>query len=235
VSAPGPLHGQAAVTSTGLLALVGGGEWQEGCSFDAELLVASGGHEVVVLPTAAAYEHPERAVAAATSWFDSLGAKVRGLMVLARPDAEDEAMAAAVREARFVYLSGGSPLHLRSVLKDSKVWHALESAWQDGAVVAGSSAGAMVLCDPMVDPRGGAFTLGLGMVEQVAVIPHADTWSPEKAHRTVQLAAGGVRLATIDEQTALLRDPDGTWRVAGAGGVEVYVDGRPVGVAALAG
>ena len=51
--------------SPGILALVGGGEWTEGCSFDAELLAASGGTEVLVLPTAAAYEKPERVVVAA--------------------------------------------------------------------------------------------------------------------------------------------------------------------------
>jgi cyanophycinase len=219
----------------GPLALVGGAEWREGCTFDAELLAASGGREVLVLPTAAAYEHPAHAVETATRHFEALGGRVRGLMVLARPDAEDDATAAAVRDGRFIYLGGGSALHLRSVLKDSRVWHALESAWQGGAVLAGSSAGAMVLCDPMVDPRGGAFTLGLGLIEQLSVLPHADTWSPEKAHRTVQLASGGVRVVAIDEQTALIREPEGTWRVAGAGRVEVFVDGKPAGLEVLGG
>jgi cyanophycinase len=219
----------------GLLALVGGAEWHEGCSFDAELVAASGDAEVLVLPTAAAYEHPDRAVEWASRYFEPLGARVRGLMVLARPDAENDEMATAVSGARFIYLAGGSPLHLRSVLKDSHVWRALEAAWHDGAVVAGSSAGAMALCDPMVDPRGGAFTLGLGLIEQLAVIPHANTWSHEKAHRTVQLAAEGLRIAAIDEQTALLRDPDGTWRAAGAGEVQIYVGGRPAPLEALAG
>jgi len=37
---------------------------------------------------------------------------------------------------------------------------ALLDTWRRGAVVAGSSAGAMVLTDPMVDPRGGALTVG---------------------------------------------------------------------------
>ncbi len=46
--------------AVGPLAFVGGDEWTEGCDFDAELLAASGGTEVLVLPTAAAYEHPER-------------------------------------------------------------------------------------------------------------------------------------------------------------------------------
>jgi cyanophycinase len=217
----------------GPLALVGGAEWREQCTFDAALLAASGGDEVVVLPTAAAYEHPERAVAAASRHFEGLGGKVRGLMVVGRTDAEDAGMAAVVRAARFIYLGGGSPLHLRSVLKDSKVWQALEEAWHEGAVVAGSSAGAMALCDPMIDPRGGALTLGLGLIEQVAVLPHANTWSPEKAHRTFSLAAGGLRIAAIDEQTALIRDPDGAWRAEGAGDVRVFVDGRPASLEAL--
>ena len=218
---------------SGVLALVGGGEWGEQCSFDRALLEASGDGEVLVLPTAAAYEHPERAVESAERYFEKLGAKARGLMVLNRRDAEDEQCAAAVRKARFLYLSGGSPMHLRSVLKDSPVWHALVAAWNDGAVLAGSSAGAMVLCDPMVDPRGGAFTLGLALVAQVAVIPHHDTWSEEKARRTIKLAPAGLPVVAIDEQTALLRDPDGKWSVEGAGRVVVFCDGKQAGLEAL--
>ncbi len=218
---------------SGPLALVGGAEWTPDCTFDTELWEASGQAEVLVLPTAAAYEHPERAVDTATRWFASFGAHATGLMVLSRRDADDRAAADRVRAARFIYLGGGSPLHLRSVLKDSPVWAALVEAWRNGAVVAGSSAGAMVLCDPMVDPRGGALTLGLGLVGQLAVLPHYDTWSKEKAHRTVKLATGHLRIAAVDEATALIRDPDGSWRTAGAGGVMVYVDGQPAGLEAL--
>ena len=218
----------------GTIALVGGAEWQEGCSFDAELLAQAGG-EVLVLPTAAAYEHPDRAVATAERWFSSIGGRARGLMVLGRPDAEQEANAAALRSSPFVYLGGGSPLHLRSVLKDSLVWDALLDAWHGGAIVAGSSAGAMVLTDPMVDPRGGAFTIGLGLVEQLAVIPHAATWSHEKVDRTLALAPAGLPVARIEERTALVRDPDGRWRIAGAGGVTVLVDGREADLRALPG
>jgi cyanophycinase len=217
----------------GPLALVGGGEWREGCTFDRDLLAASGGEEVLVLPTAAAYEHPERAVDTAEQWFSGLGAKVRGLMVLARPDAESEANAAAIRDARFIYLSGGSPLHLRSVLKDSATWEALCAAWQGGAVLAGSSAGAMALCDPMVDPRGGAFTLGLGMVAQVAVVPHADAWSPEKWHRTISLAPPDLPVVGIDERTALVLHPHEGWTAHGAGAVRVWLNGAAAGLDVL--
>ncbi len=223
----------------GLLALVGGGEWQDGCSFDAELLAHSGGEDVLVLPTAAAYEHPEHLVMKAGEWFAALGARVEGLMVLSRPDAEDEGAAEVMRRARFVYLAGSSPLHVRSVLKSSKVWDALLAAWDDGAVVAGSSGAAMALTDPMVDARGGGLTIGLGLLTGVAVVPHfGDTREDghgEKMHRAVLLAPAGTPVVGVPERTALIREPDGTWRASGAQPVAVFLDGAraEAGLAAL--
>ncbi len=219
------------MSTKGLLALVGGSEWQEGCTFDAELLAASGGTKVLVLPTAAAYEHPERRVMRAAEWFGELGAEVEGLMVLSRADAEDQGAADLVAGAAFVYLSGGSPLHLRSVLKGSKVFEALRAAWEGGAVVAGSGAGAMVLTDPMVDPRGGALTVGLGLVDQLAVVGHLgdghDDAHGEKLHRSVALAPKDLPVVGIPPRTALLRAADGTWRSSGQGEVAVFVNQAP--------
>ena len=218
----------------GELALVGGAEWTPGCEeIDRGLLERSGTRDVVVLPTAAAYWHPDKAIETAASYFAGLGATVKACMVLRRADAEDREHAGAVRAARFLYLAGGSVLHLRSVLKSSPVWEALVEAWGAGAVLAGSSAGAMVLGDAMVDPRGGALTLGLGLLPQLAVLPHADEWSEEKTHRTVRLASGGLRIAAIDERTALLRAPDGRWYKRGPGNVTIWLDGKQVGLEAL--
>jgi cyanophycinase len=222
----------------GLLALVGGSEWTEGCTFDAGLLAASGGSEVVVLPTAAAYQHPERVVLGAAEWFAPLGGQVQGLMVLDRASANDPGMAAVVRAARFLYLAGGSPLHLRSVLKGSATLDALREAWRSGAVVAGSAAGAMVLTDPMVDPRGGALTVGLGLVDQLAVVPHfgdgTDDVHGQKLQRTVALAPDGLPVVGLPERTALLRDSDGTWRHEGAAPPVVFLNGaRTTGLEAL--
>lgn len=219
----------------GHLALVGGAAFSDGCSFDRALLGASGADEVLVLPTGAAYEHPGRVVDQATGWFGAMGAKVRGLDVLSRPDALDAGNAEAVRNARFVYLTGGSPMHLRSVLKDSAVWDALVAAWQAGASVAGDFGGAQVLCDPMVDPRGGAFTLGLGMVANVAVIPRHEHWSEDAAHRTRKLSPADLVIVGIDERTALIRDPSGNWTATGAGEVAVFKGGAPADLTALPG
>ena len=218
-------------TTPGPLAFVGGGEWREGCTFDADLLAASGGSHVLVLPTAGAYEHPERLVARAAEWFGPLGADVEGLMVVTRSEAGDQEAAAVVRRSRFVYLAGSSPMHLRSVLKGSLVWDALVAVWREGAVVAASSGAATALVDPMVDTRGGGLTIGLGLVDGLAVVPHvgdpAEDEHGEKLHRSVLLAPPTVPLVGVPERTAVIRDPDGTWRSAGAGEVVVYRGGAP--------
>jgi len=218
------------MTTNGLLALVGGFEWTKGCTFDATLLEASGGKDVVVLPTAAAYQHPERVVLQAAEWFAPLGGQVEGLMVVDRTSANDPGMAAVVRRARFVYLAGGSPLHLKSVLKGSATFDALRQAWTSGAVVAGSAAGAMVLTDPMVDPRGGALTVGLGLVDQLAVVPQfgdgLEDAHGQKLQRTVALAPAGLPVVGIPDRTALLRAGDGTWTYEGAGTPVVFLNGE---------
>jgi len=212
--------------STGSLALVGGGEWGPGGrAFDADLLARSGADEVVILPTAAAFEHAERVGERAEAYFGELGAKARTLPVLHRTEAEDPAMAKVVRAAKFVYLADGSPLHLRSVLKESALFDALLAAYHGGGVVAASGAGATLLCDPMVDPRGGAYTVGLGVVKNLAVFPYHGTAADHMRERSIDLLPKSAKLVGIDGETALVRDPDSTWRVAGVGVVTLY-EGR---------
>ena len=217
---------------TGPLALVGGGEWSEGCSFDAELLAASGGAEVVVLPTAAAFENPSRYVERATAWFEQLGATVRSVPVLQRADAMDPANAEVVGGARFVYLAGDSPMHLRSVLKDTPVWEALVRAWEGGAVVVASGGAGSGLLDPMFDPRGGAFTVGLGLVQGLALLPDAEDDVAEHHRRTLELAEPNLPVATVQRCTALVREGD-AWRAVGAGKVRVFVGEEERGLDAL--
>jgi cyanophycinase len=113
---------------------------------------------------------------------------------------------------------------MRSVLKDTLVWTAIREAWSEGAVVAGSGESASALCDPMVDPRGGAYTVGLGLVSGVAVLPHAGFDVAEHHRRTLELARGGLVLAAVPDRAAVIRSPDGAWRTAGTGIVRVFVD-----------
>ena len=218
----------------GPLALVGGGEWIGDDAID-RALVERGGHEVLVIPTAAAYEDPEAVVAMAAARYSELGAKVVSAMVLSRSDAEDARNAEQIRAAQFIYLAGGSPLHLRVTLKDSAVLRALFAAWYDGALVAGSSAGAMALSDPMIDPRGGAFTTGLGLVRDLAVVPHFTGGRDLQLDRTLALATDGCAVVALSPSTGVICETDGTWIEVGPGPIAVYVDQRNVGLSALAG
>lgn len=216
----------SATRAMGTLALIGGGEWRDGCrAFDQELLAAADSSEVVVLASAAAFEHPERVVVRAATYFESLGAKVHAPDVFRRADAEDAQVVDAVRKARFVYLSDGSPLHLRSVLKGSTLWDAILAAYHGGGVLAASGAGATLVCDPMVDPRGGAYTVGLGVVSNLAIFPYHGTAADHLRDRSIDLLPAGAKLVGIDDETALIREPSGDWLTAGAGTVTVYTGG----------
>jgi cyanophycinase len=208
----------------GTLALVGGREWTDGCSFDVGLL--GDADEVLLLPSALAYESPGAAIERATAWFDALGARVRVLDVYRRADALEPEVAEVAAAARFVYITGGSPMHLRSVLKDTPLLEALVGAWRAGTTVAAAGEAAAVLCSHMVDSRGGAYTVGLDLLTTMTVVPRYNLWSPDKWHRTVQLARRGLPVVGVDEATALIHAGRGEWRVEGAGGVHVFVDGQ---------
>jgi len=119
-----------------------------------------------------------------------------------------------VRAARFVYLQGDSPMHLRSVLKETPVWGAMLDLLAGGGVIAASGPSAAALGDPMVDPRGGAFTLGLGLVKGLALVTEADQWSADTLKRTLALASG-FPVAVLPPGAALVRT---------AGGWDTYGD-----------
>jgi cyanophycinase len=204
---------------TGVIALQGGGPFTANDDLDRRLLTAAGAESVVVLPTADAFEHPEEMVAAAMAWGERLGVHVEALMVLSRPDALDQAAAAVVRGARAVYLAGDSPMHLRGVLKDTPVFEALSQVKVDGGVIVAAGQCANALCDPMTDPRGGAFTLGLGLLSGLALATESEGWSHDRLARTVKLAAGKVPLVSLPTGSALLHS-DAGWETVGE--VEVH-------------
>ncbi len=111
------------------------------------------------------------------------------------------------------------------MLKSSAFYDAIVYAYGRGAVIAASGAGATVLGDPMVDPRGGAYTVGLGLVPGLAIFPYHGRAADHLRERSVDLLAKDAVLVGVDEQTALIRTGDGPWEVMGAGGATVYRKG----------
>jgi cyanophycinase len=197
---------------TGTIALQGGGPFVANDELDRRLLASVAAERVVVLPTADAFEQPADLVAQAMTWGERLGVQVEALMVMQRHDAEDAGAADVVRSARAVYLVGDSALHLRSTLKETPVFDALGALLDDGGLVTGVGSSGTALCDPMLDQRGGAFTLGLGLLRGIAVIPMAETRSADRRARTLSLA--NTPVVELPTGAALVKRPEG-WELVG--------------------
>jgi cyanophycinase len=197
---------------TGTVVLQGGGPFTLHDELDRRLLNDVKADRVTVLPTADAFERPEVLIAAAMSWAERLEVDVEVLMVMSRPEAMDEGAAAVVSSSRAVWLVGDNPIHLRSVVKDTPIWHALKQVLDTGGVIVGAGASASALCDPMIDPRGGALALGLGLVSGMALVTQSEQISPDRHARAKKLT--NVPLAFLPSGSALIHTAAG-WESIG--------------------
>jgi cyanophycinase len=209
----------------GYLLLEGGAEFG-GRMRDPDLkaieLAGGFGAPVRIIPTAAAPDNNhQRAGNNGIRWFQSLGATdVASLPLVDRASANDEGLVRALREAKLIYLLGGFTGYLGETLKGSAAWGAVLEAYATGAVVVGSSAGAMVMCGSYYDPRQARVVEGLNLVPNSIVMPHYNTFGKSWASRLLEI--DGVTLIGIDEQTGMLDDDAGTWTVHGGGSVTLY-------------
>ncbi len=222
----------------GPVALVGAGEFlDQMAEFDRGLLVSTGRTRprVVILPTASALDGEEVFQGWAdrgVEHFSRLGAEVEPVLVRTPEEGFGPAAIQAIGEADLVYMSGGSPRHLLTVLTASPLGDAIRTANNRGAVVAGCSAGAMAMAGRLMDfrmlpklrmpvPFPVRWPAGLGLVDNVAVLPHYDAFpEPLSAAFTLQAPRGGVVLG-IDEDTAVV-GRSGAWQVFGRGRVTVW-------------
>ena len=210
----------------GKIALVGGDEFLPSCrQMDNELLTATG-HvrpRVLIVPTAAAMSRPALAAQHGIQQFEALGADARPLMVVNSTEADDEELVSAVDSADIVYLSGGNPAHLLEVLRGSLLLEKIMQGLERDLILAGSSAGAMVMGERMRFRQWGD---GLGIVPGVVVLPHHERASSSQTAREVSLeTADSITALGIDGATGCFREGDG-WRVLGVGNVTVYHGGE---------
>jgi cyanophycinase len=220
------------VPGAGLLLLEGGAEFKgRMAEADRAALQAAGGRPVTIVPAAAVPEGgQEQAGRNGVDWFRALGAtEVRSTGWVEGESARDPAIARAVRDSNLIFLPGGSPRYLAEALQGSPVWEAIAAAHASGAVVGGSSAGAMVLCGVFYDPVDQRVRAGLGLLPGICILPHYDTFGRTWVH-TLHRAAAGVLLVGIDEETGIVNDgPDGRWTVYGKGAVTLHgPDGEAV-------
>ena len=208
----------------GLIALVGGDEFRRYCvDMDREILATTGkdSARVVVLPTAAV-NGPVKAAHDGVTHFSGLGGNGQPLMILEGEQANDPAMVQRLAGADVIYFTGGNPNHLLETLQDSRLLAAIMAAVEDGAVLAGSSAGAMVMGAVMRRPRADEWVAGLGIAKGVCVLPHHERSNPDQVAEQIQeRLSDTLTVLGIDAQTACLGSA-GDWRVIGHGQVTVY-------------
>jgi cyanophycinase len=210
----------------GTLLLEGGAEFGGRMSEpDLRAIELAGGFDapICIIPTAAAPDNNHnRAGSNGIHWFRSLGAKnVFAVDVIDSASANDEFLAASILTSRLIYLLGGFPRHLAETLANSACWHAALNAHEQGAVITGSSAGAMVLCEHYYDPAEKKLMRGLNLIPNACVLPHHNNFGKGWADQLTQ-AIPGATLIGIDEQTGMLNDPKRGWRVYGAGQITLY-------------
>lgn len=188
------------------------------------------GRSMVVLPTPAAFVHPARAAAHVAEWLGGHGIASDSVMVLNRRDASDPAVVAKARDAAGFWITDGTAMHARSVLKETPLWEAMGEAHGAGAAIVGSGSGAMLLTDPMADERGGGLTLGLGLLSRMAVVAGHAGW-PAHMVRRIRDLAGDVPVVTLGDDGAVVLEAD---RWSAHGFVEVHHHGAPAGLDVLA-
>jgi cyanophycinase len=188
---------------------------------------------VSIIPTAAAPDNNhQRAGNNGVRWFRSLGAaNVTVVPIVDAASANDPTLAEQVRRSRLIYLLGGFTGYLGETLKGSLCWQAALEAYAQNAVLAGSSAGAMVLCQYYFDPARQQVVEGLSLLPNTCVLPHHNTFGQRWAPRLSALLPE-VALLGIDERTGMLDDGDGerkhAWRVYGQGTVTLYRHGQTI-------
>ena len=168
--------------------------------------------------------------------FRKLGIqRVENLEVRSREDASDPKMLRVLDDASAVFFTGGDQLKITSQIGGTPVFDRIQEIYQGGGVVAGTSAGASVVCGTMLTAGSGStsprlgesvqMAPGLGFIRNVIIDQHF----AERGRMGRLLAAVAQNPRTlglgIDENTAVVIDSGETFYVVGAGAVYA-IDGR---------
>jgi len=214
---------------TGILALVGSGEFTKSQDeVDTFLLSQLGDPHVAILPTAAGLEHDvHKWIDDGVAHFDKLGVKAEGIELYNHEDANDPSVIKKLHNYNFFYFSGGDPGHLLHSLQGSKAWEVIVKSHKNGAILAGSSAGAMVLGKKVwadvyrFDKKKELlpWVPGLDLVP-FGVMPHYDAipkyFSKKDLDSMYANMPEDIEIIGIDEDTAYI-NTEGLWKVMGEG------------------
>jgi cyanophycinase len=191
---------------------------------------------VAVLTTAS--EEPAKRAKEYRQVFSNLGAsKIEVLDIKKRFQANDEKLVEIVQNSDLIFIGGGDQLRLTTIIGGSKILTAMQKRLEEGALVAGTSAGAAVFSDTMIYEgkseeglvKGRVLTTsGFGFVENIVFDTHF--MARGRIGRLVQIVTTNPTCigVGIGEDSGVLLKGDGTMKVIGTGQV-VVVDGSEIG------
>lgn len=222
----------------GNLVIIGGAEDKKGeCRILKYLVDLTGGPAMKLTILTTATEDPEKAASLYTSVFQRLGAfNINTSNINTRDEANSDNTYRTVAESTGIFFTGGDQLRITSILGGTKVYSALHDAYRNGAVIAGTSAGASAMSETMIvdgndnDPARKCtlkMAPGLGLLEGVLIDQHF-----HQRGRIGRLLCGVAENPFIlgigiDEDTAIRVFPDLHLEVIGSNSVTV-VDGRNI-------
>ena len=227
---------------SGPLVIIGGHEEREGeMTILREFARLSGGPRArIVLMTAASEVHQEMDEEYRRA-FGEIGVEdFRALETTGRADADSAKAVGVVERATGVYFTGGDQDRLMRILHDTRLARLLHERRDDGLVIAGTSAGASMMSDMMLQegesgscPRAGITKLCRGMDFLTGVI--VDQHFAQRGRMGRLLAAVAERPddlgVGIGEDTAMIVEGN-TFRALGRGVVTV-VDASRLGYSNL--
>lgn len=224
--------GPAAPPPRRTLLIIGGAEDKIGRSVVLRRFVRLAGgrtSRIVVIPTASSFT--DEASALYRSVFGRLRAgDVQIVHAPSRAAAHDPELVARLDAATGVFMTGGSQLKLSQYLVGTPVGDAIHAAYQRGAVVAGTSAGASIMSDFMISlgdegvtprQRSSQLSAGLGLVKGIVIDQHFDQRGRYGRLMSIVAVSPSLIGMGIDENTAAEIRDERVLTVVGAGGVFV--------------
>ena len=154
------------------IGIFGGNEFHNNCLETDKEFCNLSSHEntkVLVVPTAATNENPNLAAQNGIAHFNKLGVSASSLMLTNKRQSNDECFLKPIKNFSHLYLTGGDPKYLHSILKDSRFLLEIKKTLSAGMILIGSSAGAMVLGKYILLDK---LESGLNLIPNTIIIPH---------------------------------------------------------------
>lgn len=225
------------VAARGTLVIIGGHEDKEHEKLILRAVAERVGSGKLVVATVAS-ARPTELFNQYEPIFRGLGVRhVHHLNVASREEAKSEAKVRILDDADAVFFTGGDQLKLTSQLGDSPTYERLREIFFEGGLIAGTSAGASVMCETMMVSGGGdgsnriggtlRMAPGFGFIPGVIIDQHFAERG--RIGRLVGAVSQNPRILGIgiDEDTAIVAGPKASFTVIGSGAVYV-VDGQEV-------